>query len=569
MRFRFKELYFLLALSIFFSAKVSANYFDSLLIIDNKGERLLTLRRLSTGKLFDLDSTHFFTAYQELMQIADQKNDPKLKAYALFLMGKHFSTSTYFNEQQALIYFNKAKTMVIEGGYRDIEAEIYHEMGWMYYWGKKYAFAFDYFLKANALIQKIGYSNFFFASKHLYDLGFLYFDFDYFSKAKTYVLEAMRYPSLSKKYEMDQANTLGLIYRNLRQSDSAIFCFSKALRLARELKDTAWIGLISGNLGYVYYQEKDYDRALPLFLVDGEFSKKSENWNSLSNVLNKIRIIYIDQHKTKLAETTKRTLDSFITKADSKSVHWNYFLTNAQLSALEKDYLHAYHYLDSARLYYEEITRRNDIQMIAREEDKLQIENELANMQLLESQKNKQLLLRNAIIGLSFLLLVIAAQFIARQRSIQKRNLEKLDNAKSELKLYLESLRDKNLLIEKFKNEIKSLQSSPDPHNEAEKEQIILKLQKSTILTNDDWDEFRHLFEKVHTDFFKTLKLHYPQLTNAEVRLISLIKLNLSKKEMAEMLGISPDTIKKTRQRIRKKLDLVDENSLDKLALKL
>ena len=40
---------------------------------------------------------------------------------------------------------------------------------------------------------------------------------------------------------------------------------------------------------------------------------------------------------------------------------------------------------------------------------------------------------------------------------------------------------------------------------------------------------------------------------------MALIKLDLSKKEMAEMLGTFPDSIKKTRQRMVKKLNLSDE----------
>jgi len=52
------------------------------------------------------------------------------------------------------------------------------------------------------------------------------------------------------------------------------------------------------------------------------------------------------------------------------------------------------------------------------------------------------------------------------------------------------------------------------------------------------------------------LRATFPTLTPAEIRVICLSRLSLSTKEMANMLGVSPDTIVKTRYRIRKKADL-------------
>ena len=45
--------------------------------------------------------------------------------------------------------------------------------------------------------------------------------------------------------------------------------------------------------------------------------------------------------------------------------------------------------------------------------------------------------------------------------------------------------------------------------------------------------------------------------------MLSLTRLKLSTKEMASMLGVSADTIKKTRQRLRKKIDLAEDQSLE------
>jgi DNA-binding CsgD family transcriptional regulator len=102
-----------------------------------------------------------------------------------------------------------------------------------------------------------------------------------------------------------------------------------------------------------------------------------------------------------------------------------------------------------------------------------------------------------------------------------------------------------------------------------EKEEIATRLKHYSILTEDDWNEFRTLFEKVQIGFFDKLKQQFPDLTPSEQRLLALMKLKLSKREMAGMLGIAPDSIKKTRQRIRKKINVMDDVALEELVAAL
>ncbi len=65
------------------------------------------------------------------------------------------------------------------------------------------------------------------------------------------------------------------------------------------------------------------------------------------------------------------------------------------------------------------------------------------------------------------------------------------------------------------------------------------------------------------------LKDRYPDLTPNEMRLSALVKLNLTIKEMAAILGISPDSVKTARYRLRKKLELNTEENLTDFMLQL
>jgi hypothetical protein len=126
-------------------------------------------------------------------------------------------------------------------------------------------------------------------------------------------------------------------------------------------------------------------------------------------------------------------------------------------------------------------------------------------------------------------------------------------------------LKEKNELLESFKVEIDKLQQE-DAQQSDMRTQHLSRLVNSSILTEDDWREFRQLFDKVYPGFFIRLKDKMPDLSPADIRLLALTKLQISTRDMAAMLGIGPDAIKKSRQRLRKKINLPEEGTLDELA---
>jgi DNA-binding CsgD family transcriptional regulator len=76
------------------------------------------------------------------------------------------------------------------------------------------------------------------------------------------------------------------------------------------------------------------------------------------------------------------------------------------------------------------------------------------------------------------------------------------------------------------------------------------------------WDEFRDTFGEVHGQFFDHLKAHSEDLTGNDLRLLSLIKLNLASGDIATLLGISQDSLRVSRYRLKKKLSLNNGESL-------
>lgn len=81
--------------------------------------------------------------------------------------------------------------------------------------------------------------------------------------------------------------------------------------------------------------------------------------------------------------------------------------------------------------------------------------------------------------------------------------------------------------------------------------------------TDREWEQFKGLFDKVHSGFFSGLKEQYPDLSEHELRLCAYLRINLRNKEISRILNVSPGTVNTTRYRIRKKMKLEPETSLE------
>ncbi len=66
----------------------------------------------------------------------------------------------------------------------------------------------------------------------------------------------------------------------------------------------------------------------------------------------------------------------------------------------------------------------------------------------------------------------------------------------------------------------------------------------------------------VHPEFFTEIQSRFPQLSASDLRMLALLKLNLNSKEIAGILNISPDSVKKSRYRLRKKMELPEEENI-------
>lgn len=90
----------------------------------------------------------------------------------------------------------------------------------------------------------------------------------------------------------------------------------------------------------------------------------------------------------------------------------------------------------------------------------------------------------------------------------------------------------------------------------------VIELLEEKIRTSG-WDQFSIAFHNVKPDFNKNLFEKFPDLTPAETKLCGLISLGMSIKDISTLLNQNPESIKVSRSRLRKKLNLNTEQNLE------
>ncbi len=151
--------------------------------------------------------------------------------------------------------------------------------------------------------------------------------------------------------------------------------------------------------------------------------------------------------------------------------------------------------------------------------------------------------------------------------SLRSQNLETEIHLKnSELATSAMHLVKKGELITRLKTELNQLTRRVDtPSAQTELKKMIKQLEEDDQ-TDQEWDQFAKHFDKVHSDFVLKLKAKHPEISPGEIKLCSFLRMNLSSKEIAQLLNITVRGVEISRYRLRKKLNLQQgENLFDYL----
>jgi hypothetical protein len=388
-------------------------------------------------------------------------------------------------------------------------------------------------------------------------------------------------PNEFKPFTVSSMNTVALGYHRQQVYDSALIFYNRALELARQIKDTVWTGIVSGNIGQIFYAQGKYDTAYALLKGDYNASKAKALFDNAGNSLQWAARTNLALGNKAAALTEVREAFQLLKQWPDANYLRNAYYTTTQIFREMGNYDSAFYYNNLWSRINDSLEKVVATSSLAISKAKLNDEISRYNIQNLNKEKRSQLLLRNILIASIVVLSLIVVLAVNRQRLKEKLKTEKAEqenlrmeqeklmmqqeaaSAKDQLKMFTQNIIEKTNLIEKLESQLKGKEVTSEQHT------IISELSHQTILTEEDWSKFKSLFEKIYPGFFINLKEKFPDITLAEQRMAALTRLQLTPKQMASMLGISVDSVHKTRQRLRQRLRIDPENSLEEIMINI
>ncbi|WP_461090488.1 tetratricopeptide repeat protein [Spirosoma gilvum] len=450
---------------------------------------------------FLLQAQKIFIAEKDANRLARNQNE--------------LGTVYYYNEQvdQALVQFNEALAFYQQQRNRGGLAQTYANIGHIYEKRQSPNLAYQY--------QKLALAN---------------------------SLAARDTNSLAKIYE-----NLGSIFEDEARYDSAHYYYQNALTLAQQTHDEIGQLEILNNLGDVFRKTGNYQQGLA-------YSRKA---------------LRMSREKRELYQVS----------AALRDIAKTYRLMNQPDSA--------YAYIERSRDLTDEIYGIENNRQITLLQTLYEVERKDSEIDQLNAQKRTDLIIIIATVVVLLLIGVLGVVIISRQRlklrnqqalhqqnqaifrtqheliqaELKNKQLEE-ENLKSQLELKSKELTahtlqiiQKNQVLEELKNDLTAILKD----DKRDQKKLLRQLaQKIDLSFNQDkyWDDFRNIFDQVHPNFFHTLTQQFPELTATDLRLIALLKMNINSTDVATLLGISPDSLRVARYRLRKKIGLAEGESL-------
>jgi len=152
-------------------------------------------------------------------------------------------------------------------------------------------------------------------------------------------------------------------------------------------------------------------------------------------------------------------------------------------------------------------------------------------------------------------------QYEKRQRQLEKEKQKEVLDAKTrEITSYSLLVSNKNNLLQ----QIRELNTQAI-NNKENNSRTLLKIDEiihSNLSVDEEWENFKMHFDKVHPQFFKKLKKLCNDLTEENLKMSAYIKMGMTTKQIAHLLNIADSSVIISRHRIKKKLELADKENL-------
>lgn len=470
-----------------------------------------------------------------------------------------------FNNQEAGTFMQQANNRAVESDDSYLQVQCFENYAADCMSQGKPETALFYYLKSAELRKSLGDTYFRYKTPAMYGtIGELLHKMQQYAQSNWYIQQSFA-AMPNGSVHASAYNTIGLNYQRLQLYDSALYNYTKALQHAESTHDTVWAGIVSGNIGSLYFEQGQNDKALPLLWKDYHSCLLVEPRNA-GNTLQRIALIYLRRHQMDSALLLARqSLQLVQPPGHGYNAAFVRNVYGALCEVFKKKgqtdsaffYGDIYHHLKDS-INQAIAANRADVAKV-----RLDFEKGSNRIQALLQEKRAEKIWRNLLVAaLAFLLITGWLYFRwQRQRHFTKQQAllhqqqmaaAAIKNAQEKLEEFTQNSIEKNELIEKLQEQLQQ-----------QNMQVNDALLNQSILTENDWLRFKDMFEKAHPGFMPHLKSVAPDITTAEMRLAALIKLNLGNKHIASMLGIGTDAVRKTKSRLRQRLQIDPATELE------
>ncbi len=390
-------------------------------------------------------------------------------------------------------------------------------------------------------------------------IGSFYYDYENYAEAFNYYQESYNlYSELNNPIGISSlASNLGEINRLTGNYRKALKYYFSAIPVNEAYKNYSNLSINHNNVGLTYAHLQNYDSAFYHLKLGERIAVKHDITKSLNHVLNSLGTYYMLINK----------LDSsyyYFSLAMGQSKLHNMLFQIKENSKGLSQFFDKTGNTDSAYFYHKVFKKYNDSILNNTNLMRmglLMVKSKLDNERRIErvEQSRKELfyfILVISVLSISVIILLL----LLNQRNKTRHSLLKSEHLSLEKK-YLNNeltnfalhISQNNHLLEEIKQSLKLIELSSD-----NKDQISeLKLKLSTGLSNSQNKKMlEQQVDEQHREFIQYLQSKHQSLTKSELKLCSMLKLNLSTKDIAAINKVSPQAVKVARYRLRKKLQL-------------
>lgn len=432
--------------------------------------------------------------------------------------------------------------------------------------------ALPLYISAIEKIEQIGAQHILFPGESFTKIAFYMGTIGDKSEAIKYLIKAKQFTQPnSANYAMILDN-LGMYYLKVGDVKNAQENIQQASTLSKSVGDDLRYAKTLGNLAQIYERSGDYARAIELISEDVSISERYKSDQNTMYAYTMLARLFIGN---KQISEAKEALEKATAIARTKP----YFKINElDILKLKLDIIYKEHRDDAElgirrriEVLEDSLNKTDGVLPLNQANWMMQKRKYVQNVASTNQKLSRELFWKNLIFTISGVLIVIViVMFIftknrARKKQIQNEKKiadyedaklqieQKLLAANRTLDSQIDFLKEKNIQIQQLYQEIENGKEAKSSYLEEDRGKLDDLLQ-SHLMTEENWLNFRREFQKEYPDFYQFLKLDYPEVTDSNLRIILLQKLGFTNAEIAGLLGITIDAVKKSKQRLKHKL---------------